>query len=152
MKTTRTALIVSAWLVVSGLAQAAEPVEITVYKSPTCGCCEKWISHLEANGFKVTPQNMNDTGMVKAMSGIRPETASCHTGIVNGYVIEGHVPATDVKRFLAEKPDALGLSAPGMPQGSPGMEQGGQHDNYRVLLLKKDGSTEVYAEHGPAFD
>lgn len=139
-------------LTVQAAPAASTVPEITVYKSATCGCCKKWISHLEANGFKVVPQDMKDLRMVKTMSGVKPQYASCHTGVVNGYVMEGHVPAADVKRFLAEKPDAVGLSVPGMPVGTPGMEQGDRRDNYRVLMLKKDGTTETYAQHGPAFD
>jgi hypothetical protein len=124
---------------------AAEP-SITVYKSPSCGCCGKWVSHLKENGFEVQTVDIDDLRMVKSMSGIKPEQASCHTARVGDYVIEGHVPADDIKRLLAEHPDARGLTVPGMPMGSPGMDAP-QPQHYQVLLLEKDGTTEVFAEH-----
>ena len=124
----------------------AEDQTITVYKSPTCGCCNKWVSHLQENGFEVETTDLNDLRVIKSMSGIKPEQASCHTAKVGGYVIEGHVPADDIKRLLTERPDARGLTVPGMPKGSPGMETP-QPDHYQVLLLGDDGSTAVFAEH-----
>lgn len=131
--------------VLSTTAPAEEPT-ISVYKSPTCGCCSQWISHLEENGFKVDPIDTSDLPMIKSRSGIAPEMASCHTAQIGGYVIEGHVPAGDIRRLLAEHPDARGLTVPGMPQGSPGMDAPNpQH--YQVLLIGKDGSTKVFAEH-----
>jgi hypothetical protein len=124
----------------------AEDQTITVYKSPTCGCCTKWVSHLQEKGFEVETTDLKDLRVVKSMSGIKPEQASCHTAKVGGYVIEGHVPAEDIKRLLAERPDARGLTVPGMPLGSPGMEHPNP-DHYQVLLLGNDGSTAVFAEH-----
>jgi len=124
----------------------AEQPKIMVYKSPTCGCCSKWVSHLQENGFDVETVDLNDLSMIKSMSGIKPELASCHTARVDDYVIEGHVPADDIKRLLAERPEARGLTVPGMPMGSPGMEAP-QSDHYQVLLLDKDGQTQVFAEH-----
>jgi hypothetical protein len=126
-------------------AQAGEP-KITVYKSPTCGCCTKWVSHLKENGFEVDTVDIRDLQMVKSMSGVRPELASCHTAQVEGYVIEGHVPADDIKRLLKERPDVKGLTVPGMPHGSPGMETGRQ-EPYRVLTFDAAGKTEVFAQH-----
>ena len=126
-------------------ALAADP-KITVYKSPTCGCCTKWVSHLQENGFEVETTDLKDLSLAKSMSGITPEQASCHTAKVGGYVIEGHVPAEDIKRLLVERPDARGLIVPGMPKGSPGMEHPNP-DHYQVLLLGNDGSTAVFAEH-----
>lgn len=126
-------------------AFADEP-KITVYKSPTCGCCTKWVSHLQENGFDVETVDLNDLRMIKSMSGIKPEQASCHTARVDDYVIEGHVPADDIKHLLAERPEARGLTVPGMPKGSPGMEHP-QPEHYQVLLLDKDGSSKVFAEH-----
>lgn len=133
------------------IGMAAEPAnptdnKITVYKSPTCGCCGKWIDHLKANGFEVDSVNMKDMRLIKSMSGIAPQQASCHTAKVGGYVVEGHVPAEDIKRMLSEKPDIHGLAVPGMPMGSPGME-GPKKDAYDVLSIRHDGSTEVYARH-----
>lgn len=122
---------------------AAEPT-VTVYKTPTCGCCKKWVSHLEANGFEVEAIDMRDLRMIKSMSGVEPKHASCHTAQVEGYVVEGHVPADDIKRLLKERPDIKGLTVPGMPMGSPGME-GPQKDEYDVLTINNDGSTDVFA-------
>ena len=97
---------------------SAEP-EMTVYKSPTCGCCGKWITHMEENGFQVNAVDVLEMNIVKQKYGVSRELASCHTAVVDGYVVEGHVPADDVKRLLSEKPDVMGLSVPGMPVGSP---------------------------------
>lgn len=127
-------------------ALAKDDPKIMVYKSPTCGCCTKWVSHLQENGFEAETTDLNDLRMIKSMSGIKPEQASCHTAKVDGYVIEGHVPADDIKRLLAERPDARGLTVPGMPLGSPGMETP-QPDHYQVLLLGNDGNTAVFAAH-----
>jgi len=120
--------------------------EITVYKSPTCGCCKKWISHLKSNGFKVTAYDVKNLAPIKQRSGIRPEQASCHTAMVEGYIVEGHVPAKDIKRMLREKPDIRGLTVPGMPMGTPGME-GPRKDAYKVMTLNKSGPSRVYAEY-----
>jgi hypothetical protein len=129
----------------SAAALADEP-SIAVYKSPTCGCCSKWIEHLEANGFDVEPVDVTDLRLVKSIAGIAPEQASCHTARIGDYVIEGHVPAADIRRLLSEHPDARGLTVPGMPQGSPGMESPNP-EHYQVLLIGEDGSTSVFAEH-----
>jgi hypothetical protein len=126
--------------------------KISVYKTPTCGCCQKWVAHLEANGFEVATHDMADLRSVKSMAGVQPEYASCHTAIVDGYVVEGHVPATDIDRLLMERPDIVGISVPGMPIGSPGMEHGDRRDNFAVITLEKDGSTKVFSRYGPAHD
>lgn len=122
--------------------------DVVVYKSPTCGCCTEWAKHLKENDFTVDERPTNDMYSVKANSGITPELASCHTAFIDGYVVEGHVPAKDIRRLLAEKPDAVGLTVPEMPVGSPGMEmEGVEADNYDVLLINKDGSTSVFASY-----
>lgn len=126
-------------------AEQSQP-SITVYKSPTCGCCNKWIKHLENNNFDVISKNSSNMPKIKSEAGVIPQVQSCHTGIINGYYIEGHVPADDIKRLIAEKPKALGLSVPGMPMGSPGME-GHRKNPYTVILMKKDGSYERFSEH-----
>jgi hypothetical protein len=130
-------------------AQAASPA-IEVWKSPNCGCCQKWADHLTENGFAVTAKNTTQ-GMlnrIKSQAGIGPKLASCHTALIDGYAIEGHVPAGDIKRLLEERPDAVGLTVPDMPLGSPGMEQpDGKTEPFDVLLVKKDGSTEIFAQH-----
>ncbi|MFD1344115.1 DUF411 domain-containing protein [Litorisediminicola beolgyonensis] len=133
-----------------GRPALAAPHRIEVFKSPTCGCCSAWIAHMEDAGFAVEARDVDQGRLneVKASVGLTPELASCHTGLIEGYVIEGHVPAEDVQRLLAERPDALGLSVPGMPIGSPGMEMDGRSDAYATLLIRKDGSTEVWARHG----
>lgn len=123
---------------------------IEVWKSPTCGCCQKWADYLTSNGFSVSAKNTTQGVLdrIKRQAGIGPKLASCHTGLIEGYTIEGHVPADDIKRLLAERPDAVGLTVPDMPLGSPGMEQpNGKSEPYDVLLVKKDGSTEIFAKH-----
>ncbi len=121
--------------------------EMTVYKSATCGCCNKWVKHMEDNGFQVKAVDVLDVNIVKQQYGISYEHASCHTAVVNGYVIEGHVPALDVKRLLSEKPDVLGLSVPGMPVGSPGMEMGDRVDHYSVIAIDKEGNGRVFNQY-----
>lgn len=117
---------------------------ITVYKSATCGCCGAWIEHMEENGFSATAQNVDDLAAIKRRFGVPDALQSCHTGLVAGYVVEGHVPADLVKRLLAEKPSGLGIAVPGMPIGSPGME-GGTPEKYDVLLFDNRGRTTIYA-------
>lgn len=129
------------------LAPPVLAAELMVYKSPTCGCCKKWIQHMEANGFKVTARDMLDVSPIKMKHGVLPELASCHTAIVDGYVIEGHVPAQDVRRLLRERPKVTGLAVPGMPVGSPGMEYGAHKDRYQVLTFSPSGKTTVFAQH-----
>lgn len=118
---------------------------ITVYKSPTCGCCKKWVSHLQANGFQVKAVDLTDLDAVKERYGVQPRFSSCHTAVVNGYIIEGHVPADLVYKILKEKPRIAGLTVPGMPMGSPGME-GPRKDAYNVLTFDKSGELKVYAK------
>ena len=128
------------------IAFAQEPPAMTVWKSPWCGCCGKWVEHMEAAGFEVQVEEVEDLGLVKRMAAVPEDLQSCHTARVGGYTIEGHVPAADVLRLLEEKPDAQGLFVPGMPSGSPGMENG-EHDPYDVLMLKRGGGTEVFSSH-----
>ncbi len=126
--------------------QAAEAPLMTVWKSPWCGCCMHWVKHMEAHGFRVDVKDVEDLDPVKKLAGIPDNLQSCHTAHVDGYVIEGHVPAADVKRLLNERPAARGLAVPGMPSGSPGMENG-EHDPYDVLLIGKDRTTTVYGSY-----
>lgn len=128
----------------SNLALAAERVE--VFKSPYCGCCEKWVEHMRKAGFEVVTRDVNDVPAARKATGMPERFGSCHTAKVAGYVVEGHVPATDVQRLLKEQPKALGLAAPGMPQGSPGMETN-QPQPYDTLLVQADGSHKVFAKH-----
>ena len=141
------AVIVMAIAIAGAWASApAVAGEITVYKSPWCGCCSSWADHMRANGHSVTTKEVEDLDAIKRMAGVPEPLQSCHTAVVDGYVIEGHVPAEDVARLLSERPDAKGLSVPGMPMGSPGME-GGTPERYDVMLFGADGSAEVYARH-----
>ena len=128
------------------LAATASTVGIDVWKSPTCGCCKDWIAHMERNGFKVMVHEQGNTDM-RARLRMPVDYGSCHTALVGGYVVEGHVGASDVKRLLKERPDAVGLAAPGMPLGSPGMdgpEYGGRKTPHDVLLVRRDGTASVF--------
>ncbi|MDW8319593.1 MAG: DUF411 domain-containing protein [Anaerolineae bacterium] len=136
------------WLVLfwAGGALAQLPV-VEVYKSPSCECCKHWIRHLEEQGFPVRAINTDEVVRHKYRLGVPPGYGSCHTAEVAGYVIEGHVPAREIKRLLKERPKARGLTVPGMPIGSPGMEQGSRRDPYEVLLITPQGDTRVYARY-----
>lgn len=127
------------------MAHAAGPV-MDVYKSAYCGCCGDWVKHLESNGFTVRTHNVANPSDYREKHGIPNELGSCHTGVVEGYAVEGHVPASDIKRLLAEKPKAKGLAAPGMPMGSPGMD-GPRKDPYDVLLVDGNGRNRVFSHH-----
>ena len=131
-----------------GVAETPSP-SIEVWKSATCQCCGKWVTHLEVSGFAVKTNAADNATLdkIKRAAGIGEKLDACHTAKIDGYVVEGHVPASDIKRLVAERPDAIGLTVPGMPVGSPGMEQGGKTEPYDVLLIKKDGTTEIFASH-----
>ncbi|MBZ2189333.1 DUF411 domain-containing protein [Alcanivorax sp. JB21] len=120
---------------------------ITVWHSPTCGCCGDWVTHLQESGFTVHKHIQNNVPQIKYRLGLPGELASCHTAMVEGYIIEGHVPAADIKRLLREQPFARGLAVPGMPVGSPGMEMDGRMDAYAVLLFDADGETQVFSQY-----
>lgn len=125
----------------------AETISIEVFKSPTCGCCGKWVSHLEEHGFEPTIRNQNSLVAIKKKHNIPENLQSCHTGVTSdGYFFEGHIPAKHIAAFIANPPEgAIGLSVPGMPTGSPGMEMGDRFTPYEVLLVKANGSTEPFA-------
>lgn len=125
--------------------QSAAPT-IVVYKTPTCGCCTKWVDHLKANGFTVMAQNRDDLSPIRAQHGVPRQVLSCHTALVGSYVVEGHVPAADVQKLLREKPAIKGIAVPGMPMGSPGME-GPTAERYDTLAFTADGKTSVFARH-----
>lgn len=146
MKTGLAAILLA---MTTALPAVASGIDIHVSKTSGCGCCVEWMRHLEASGFVPTGENVTNGALaqLKIAAGITPETASCHTAMVEGYVIEGHVPAADIERLLEERPDAVGLAVPGMPFGSPGMEVGGRVDPYEVLLIRHDGSTEVFSRY-----
>lgn len=132
-----------------GLAaeEAGKPLEMTVYRSPTCGCCGKWLEHAKQNGFKINDVVSDDMETIKARFGVPEKLASCHTAVVDGYVVEGHVPAGDIQKMLQSKAKVSGIAAPGMPMGSPGMEMGGRQDAYKVVSFDKEGKFEVFASH-----
>jgi hypothetical protein len=153
--TRRRLLLAVGALPVAGLAQTAGSsgkTLVEVWKDPNCGCCQDWVAHLEQNGFAV---KVNDRGndTMRAKLGIPPQLGSCHTALVGGYAVEGHVPAREIRRLLKEKPQAVGLTVPGMPVGSPGMDgkvYGDRRDPYDVLLVSKSGGTQVYASYHQA--
>lgn len=151
----RTLLVGAAALVAASplraLAQGAGPA-IHVMKDPNCGCCSAWIEILENDGFAVTTEHSLGTLLMrhKLDNGIPQEMISCHTGRVNGYMIEGHVPIADIRRLLEERPDAVGLAVPGMPYGSPGMGPESQREAYVVYLIHRDGTTQLFSNYQAA--
>lgn len=143
-------LVLSAFVATLGAAlpsrpSAAAPVEITVYHSPTCECCKRWIAYLRTNGFAVTSVEQNDLSEIKAELGVIPKVQSCHTALVQGYVVEGHVPVEDIRRLLREKPKISGLAAPGMPAAAPGMDTG--KAPYEVVAFDGTGNVTPWANH-----
>lgn len=144
-----TALLAAAPLLAA--AEGAAPA-MHVMKDPNCGCCSGWIEIMQNDGFTVTTEPSAGERLMryKAESGVPQAMASCHTARVGGYVIEGHVPAADIRRLLAERPDAIGLAVPGMPYGSPGMGPEDAREAYEVFLIRRDGSTEVFARYDSA--
>lgn len=132
-----------------GAAKTGSGTPLEVWKDPSCGCCHDWIEHMQASGFAPT---VHDTGnhAVRTRLGLPPHLGSCHTALVGGYLIEGHVPASDVRALLQQKPQALGLTVPGMPVGAPGMDgpaYGNRRDAYDVLLVARSGSTQVFKHY-----
>ncbi len=140
------ALAAVAMLMLAGMGLSAHAADMVVYKSPWCGCCAAWVAHLRDQGFDVTVEEHEDIGPVKTILGVPESLHACHTALIGRYVIEGHVPARDIRRLLREQPDAAGLAVPGMPVGSPGMEQGGHHESYQVVLFGRHGNT-VFARY-----
>jgi len=132
---------------IATLTQVAQASEITVFRSPTCGCCGKWVEHMKTFGFQVQDNITEDMDAIEQQYGVPDKLRSCHTAIANGYVIEGHIPAEDVARLLNEKPDISGIAVPGMPVGSPGMESGDYVEPYEVLSFTDSGEMAVFAAH-----
>lgn len=151
----RSLLVTACVAGLAGLASAAssavtdttKPAHIVVYKDPNCGCCRSWIEHLRKRGFDVAVHDTSDVSGAKRTGRVPQQLASCHTAFVNGYVVEGHVPAADIQKMLTDKPKIAGLAVPGMPAGSPGMEMGGRVDHYDVIAFTRDGRTSVFARH-----
>jgi hypothetical protein len=158
MRKTPVTFVVAA-IAVAGLAYGAAAQQktpaatalpkVTVYKTSTCGCCRLWVDHMKTNGFDVQAMDVSaaDVRAISKAAGLKDEGTSCHTAKVGNYTVEGHVPAADIKRMLSEKPAIAGIAAPGMPMGSPGMEQGNVKEPYDVIAFKKDGTAIVYAKH-----
>jgi len=147
-----TAVLVLAPFTAPLIARAASSTSIEVWTGPSCGCCHDWIRHLQANGFDVIAHD-GGNGEARSRLGMPIRYGSCHTGAVAGYAIEGHVPAREIRRLLEERPDAIGLSVPAMPRGSPGMDgpaYGNAVDPYDVLLVRRDESAEVYESYRSA--
>ena len=128
-------------------AQAASAATIHVMKTPWCGCCTLWVDHLRAAGFEVRVTEAEDLTPAARRLGVPDALRSCHTATIEGYAIEGHVPAADIRRLLAERPAAAGLAVPGMPAGSPGMDQGGRRQPYATILFTRDGRRIIFARH-----
>ena len=146
MKVRRRFALFLASLALLACAQAAAAT-IEVVKSPYCGCCSQWVEHLRAHGFTVRVSETEDLDTVARGRGVPDALRSCHTASVEGYIIEGHVPAADIDRLLRERPRATGLAVPGMPIGSPGMEQGDRRQPYATILFHRDGRRELFAQH-----
>lgn len=144
MKPLRIALTLALLSVTAAFAQGAPKVE--VFKSPSCGCCGAWVEHMRQNGFQVSTHDVNDVPAARKKLGMPDRLGSCHSAKVDGYVIEGHVPAADIRRLLKDRPQAIGLAVPGMVPGSPGMEAA-QPMPYDTLLVARDGTTRVFARH-----
>ena len=125
----------------------AGPLNIKVYHSPTCGCCKDWLTHLEKHDFNITAIETQDMNSVKRQHNLPPQVASCHTAFIDGYIIEGHVPADDIKRLLKQRPKIRGLSVPRMPVGTPGMEMGPRKDPFIVVSFDEKGNAEPFKEY-----
>jgi hypothetical protein len=151
MRTSLLCLSLLAFVSLPSSAQSARPrppavTAMEVYRSPTCGCCGKWVEHVKAAGFSPAVHQVDDVSPVKTKGGVPGDLQSCHTALIGGYVIEGHVPADVIQQLLTEKPNIAGVAVPGMPVGSPGMEQGPRKDPYEVIAFTKDGKRSVYAK------
>ena len=120
---------------------------VTVFKDPNCGCCKQWVEHLREHAFTVITKDTSDISAPKRTGRVPEHLYSCHTAFVNGYVVEGHVPAADIQRLLKEKPKVAGIAVGGMPAGSPGMEMGSRKDRYDVVAFNRDGTTKVFERH-----
>ena len=134
----------AAVLLFAAIPVHAADTTMHVYKTSTCGCCGKWVEHMRANGFKVEVTDVEDTGEYRRKFGVPEQLQSCHTAMVSGYAVEGHVPAADVQRLLKTRPKAKGLAAPGMPMGSPGMENGESRQAYSVVLFGENNAISVF--------
>ncbi len=135
------------WLATTTGVQAANLPAAIMYRDPNCTCCGGWMKHMQSQGFQVKNVPTADMISLKQQYGVTDDLASCHTAIIDGYVVEGHVPSDDIKRLLAQKPDIKGIAVPGMPVGTPGMESGNIHDSYAVVSFDKQGQTKVFKQY-----
>lgn len=140
--------LVLAAIPAAACSKPAKAATLTIYKSPFCGCCGAWVAHIEKSGFKTAVHEMEDVTPMAKKLGVPDALRSCHTAEIDGYFIEGHVPAPDIRKLLSERPKARGLAVPGMPTGSPGMEQGDRKEAYDALLVGLDGRARVFVRHG----
>ncbi len=147
MKAIFAAIALSLLSVTVALASDGIVKDIVVYKNPECGCCTKWVRYLEDQGYQVTVESTRDVFEVKRRLGVPENLAACHTAVIDGYVIEGHITHRDIKRLLLFRPDVSGIAVPGMPIGTPGMEQGNIKQPYKVMTFDAQGNTEVFVEH-----
>ncbi|WP_427160409.1 DUF411 domain-containing protein [Aliinostoc sp. HNIBRCY26] len=132
----------------SAIAETLVTPQVKVYRSPSCSCCGNWLDHIQKQGFKIQADiKTDDIDAIKEKYNLPPELASCHTAIIDGYVMEGHIPADDIKRFLQQKPQLAGLAVPGMPVGSPGMELGNEKDSFTVMAFNHKGETQAFQKH-----
>ena len=131
----------------SACAKPMRPAQMTIYKSPYCGCCSAWVDHIRGSGIKAVVKEMEDVSPIAKKVGVPDAMRSCHTAMVGGFFVEGHVPAADIRKLLRERPKARGIAVPGMPIGSPGMEQGDRRDAYETLLVLNDGASRVFTKH-----
>jgi hypothetical protein len=147
---TRRILLASLWMaaltVASTAAQAPELTKMTVYKSPTCGCCAKWVEHMKKAGFDLTVNDVDNISAIKAEHHVPANLAACHTALVGGYVVEGHVPEDVIRKMLKEKPKVAGIAVAGMPMGAPGMDTEGVPQSYDVMAFDATGASSVYAK------
>ncbi len=144
MRISKTFLAISLLVANVGVSAESKPIDIVVHRSPTCTCCGKWLEHLKENNFNVEDIVTNDVQSIKDKYGVTREMASCHTAIVDGYVVEGHVPANDIKTLLKTKPKIAGIAVPGMVNGSPGMEMGKTKDPYKVMSFDRENHAKVF--------
>lgn len=139
--------LLAAAIPAAACAKPAKAAELKIYKSPYCGCCGAWVDHVKASGLPTIVQEMEDVTPVAKKLGVPDAMRSCHTAEIDGYFVEGHVPASDIRKLLRERPRARGIAVPGMPIGSPGMKQGGRRDAFDTMLVLRDGSTRAFVKH-----
>lgn len=141
---------VLAMIPAAACGKPAKAAEINVYKTPYCGCCGAWVDHVRSSGMAVVVHDMDDVSPIAKKAGVPDEARSCHTAIVDGYFVEGHVPAQDIRKLLKERPRARGIAVPGMPVGSPGMDQGDTKQAYDTLIVDRSGAVRIFARHNQA--